>query len=329
MDITGEGASVYAEAKGEYTRQLCQYLVPAIHKYFLELFDNAKEQEPEVKKQLVQFQTLLEATSEWNVDKVQRETQRILISTQCDYIEELLTAVFIAHTKVLSAIRLTNKQKKLQITIPKLEHFLHRTLTECARHLWNNTFLFSSSYTPLERQKNMRQVEGLISEGVLQGVRTMLPVKSILREYLAGDESESEYETDSESDEESDEEVVEKPIDPPSAVSYTAPVPVPASLPFHVSTATSVSAPAPAAFMPPSVPTPIVSSQPTDNTMSSISKVNLDNEKPSVKFAEKEQEELLFVDTNDIGFDETHTELNGPTGPSGEEDTAFEFEEIV
>ena len=309
MDLTGEGASVYAEAKSEYTRQLCQFLVPAIHKYFLEIFDAAKEQEPEQKKQLVQFQSMLEATSEWNIDKVQRETQRILISTQCDYIEELLTAVFIAHTKVLSAIRLTNKQKKLQITIPKLEHFLHRTLTECARHLWNNTFLFSSSYTPLERQKNMRQVEGLISEGVLQGVRTMLPVKSILREYLAAEDTESEYETDTDDSESEEEEerVEEKPVEKLEEKPVEKVEEKPVELPE------------------PKIEAPII---------------NLESTKPSVRFIEKEDEappviikqepeELLFVDTDDIGFDEAPTGPSGPTGPSNLEDTTFEFEEIL
>jgi hypothetical protein len=216
MDFSGDGVSVYAEAKGEYTRQLCQYLSPALQKYFLNMIDLAKERETDPKKHLLSFQILLEGISEWNVDKVQRETQSVAISTQCDYLEELLTAVFIAHTKVLSAIRLTNKHKKLQITIPKLEHFLHRTLTECARLLWTNTYLFSTAGSSLERQKNMRQIEALITEGVLQGVRTMLPVKSILREYLSTDdvkdnEEEEEEEEEDEDDEEEEPEPEEKP----------------------------------------------------------------------------------------------------------------------
>jgi hypothetical protein len=121
--------------------------------------------------------------------------------------------VFIAHTKVLSAIRLTNKQKKLQITIPKLEHFLHRTMTECARLLWTNTYLFAGSGTSIERQKNMRQIESIINEGILQGVRSMLPVKSILREYLTSDgdtdtdvgEDDREEEEEEEAEEEAEE----------------------------------------------------------------------------------------------------------------------------
>jgi hypothetical protein len=197
MDLNaGEGVSVYAEAKGEYTRQLCQYLVPALQSYFLELLEDAKLKEPEIKKVLLKFQQLLEEITDWNVDKVQRETSSIITSTNCDYLDELMTAVFIAHTKVLSAIRLTTKQKKLQITIPKIDHFIHRTLSECSRILWSNTFLFSESGTSIERQKNMRQIESCLTDGVLQAIRTMLPVKSILREYLKEDPEGEEEELD-------------------------------------------------------------------------------------------------------------------------------------
>jgi hypothetical protein len=316
MEVSGEGASVYAEAKGEYTRQLCQYLVPAIHTYFLEMLTNAKMQEGDTNKQLLCFQTLMEGIPEWNIDKVQHETQRILISTQCDYIEELLTAVFIAHTKVLSAIRLTNKQKKLQITIPKLEHFLHRTLKECARLLWTNTYLFSESYSPLDRQKNMRQVEGLVSEGVLQGVRTMLPVKSILREYLATedtDDTESEYESETDESEEEEPEADDKEVhvEKPKKSIVTAvkdevpPVAPPVSMPKVEQLA---------------LPAPKESAKTPDV-------LNLDFAKPSVSFTETNTkfdatpdakpvpatytDTAEFVDTDDIAFEDVE-ESNGP-----------------
>lgn len=198
MDGIGDGVSVYAEAKGEYTKQMCQYLVPALHKYFLDLLEEAKTKEPEQKKLLLQFQALLEAIPEWNMDKVQRETGVVQAASQCDYLEELLAAVFIAHTKVLSAIRLTTKQKKLQITIPRLEHFLHRTMTECARILWSNTYLFSPTAPSLERQRALRQIETLLQDGVLQSIRSMLPVKNILREYLHSGGAESEEDEDEE-----------------------------------------------------------------------------------------------------------------------------------
>ena len=221
MDHSNDSVGVYAEAKGEYTKQLTQFLGQPILTFFLKLLDTAKEREADPKKLLLSFQILLEDISEWNHDKVQRETQNIAMGTQCDYLEELLTAVFVAHTKVLSSIRLTNKQKRLQITIPKLEHFLHKTLIECARFLWTNTYLFSSSCTAIEKQKNMRHVESFISDGISQGIRLMLPVKSILREYLSTEESdhddeEEEGEEDEEEEDEEEEEEEKKEETPPA-----------------------------------------------------------------------------------------------------------------
>jgi len=78
MDIGGEGVSVYAEAKSEYTKQLCQYLVSPIQQYFLDLLEDAKLKEPESKRVLVAFQGMLENISDWNVDKVQRETASVI-----------------------------------------------------------------------------------------------------------------------------------------------------------------------------------------------------------------------------------------------------------
>jgi len=211
MDLGGDGVSVYAEAKSEYTKQLCQYLVPPIQQFFLDLLEEAKEKEADSKRVLLMFQTLLEDISDWNTDKVQRETAAISQKSQCDYLEELMTAVFIAHTKVLSAIRLTTKQKKLQITIPKIDHFIHRTLRECSRLLWSNTYLFSTNVASIERQKNQRLIENFLNEGVLQGIRSMLPVKNILREYLKddGEDAEEEAEAEAEAEKEVEKEKVE------------------------------------------------------------------------------------------------------------------------
>ena len=184
--MDGADISVYGEAKGEYTRQLCVFLVPCLESYFLGLLEEAKVLSPNPSKVLWHFQTLLQSIPDWNQDKVTKETELIQKDCKCDYLEELLTAVFIAHTKVLSAIRLTTKQKKLQITIPKIDHFLHRVLSDSARALWVNAYLFADTNS-IDKQKNLRQVATLLQDSVLQGIRGLLPVKSILREYLQED----------------------------------------------------------------------------------------------------------------------------------------------
>jgi hypothetical protein len=160
----------------------------------LELLEEAKVLAANPSKTLWHFQSLMQSIPDWNQDKVTKETDRIQADCKCDYLEDLLTAVFIAHTKVLSAIRLTTRQKKLQITIPKIDHFLHRVLSDSARSLWTNAYLFAETNS-IDKQKNLRQVSALLQESVLQGIRGLLPVKSILREYLNDDD-------DDESDEE-------------------------------------------------------------------------------------------------------------------------------
>jgi hypothetical protein len=56
--------------------------------------------------------------------------------------------------------------------------------------LWTNAYLFADSNS-IEKQKNLRQVSFLLNDSVLQAIRGLLPVKSILREYLHEDEEEA------------------------------------------------------------------------------------------------------------------------------------------
>jgi hypothetical protein len=135
-----------------------------------------------------EFQTMCAEIPRWNQDVIEANIATMLDSCRCDYIEDLMTAVFIAHTKMLTAIRVNSQQKKLQITLPKLDHFLHRVFTECARSFWKAPFLFSEEYSPVERQKNILQAETLCAEALSSAVRSLLPVKNILRDYLKEDD---------------------------------------------------------------------------------------------------------------------------------------------
>lgn len=195
-------ASVYSEAKGEYTKQLTLFIVPTYHRFFMECLQQAATEEPQAKRQLWKFQELLSQIPDWNMDRVQRETSRIIQEIQCDYLEELLTAVFIAHTKVLTAIRVGNKNKRVQITIPKLDHFIHRALSECSRLLWSSAYLFHSELSPIEKQKNHRQIEQLLHEGIAQAIRGLLPVKNILKDYLAEPDADQTEDDDADDEEE-------------------------------------------------------------------------------------------------------------------------------
>ena len=195
MEFQDSSAAIYSEAKSEYTGQLVFNFQPTLLRFFLDRFAEVKtlpNVTSKTKSALSAFQDSLSQIPEWNLDKVHSETTRLLEAIQCDYMEDLITAVFIAHTKILSAIRLHSKpRRKINITVPKADHFMHRTMSECSRFLWSNVYLFDDTVSSVDRQKNMNEVNRLLENGILQAIRNLLPVKSILRDSLQEDDSEA------------------------------------------------------------------------------------------------------------------------------------------
>jgi hypothetical protein len=180
-----ENVATYSEARSEYTKQLATFIVPSIVAWFQALWArNSSDRQ----RCLSAFQNECEEIARWNQDRIHDEVRVLLEKSGCDYMEELMTAVFVAHTKVLTAVRLSTKLKKLSITVPKLDHFLHRIFKESARCFWKSPFLFMSEGGVVERQKNILQVEALASEAITTAIRGLLPVKQILQDYLGEDE---------------------------------------------------------------------------------------------------------------------------------------------
>ena len=206
-------ANVYSEAKSEYMLQLSQYLTPAYFRFYLDLLARAKdEMKDEPKRCLWQFQNLLAEVEDWNMERVTREIQSIISEVEhsgCDFLEDLLTAVFIAHTKVLAAVRLNNKNKNVQISLPKIDRFLFKVFCECSRLLWQSAYLFRDNVGSMEKQQNYRQIQNLIDSGIKAAIRSLVPVKSLLKDCMNQDPTinNSEANSDSESDEEEEPEV--------------------------------------------------------------------------------------------------------------------------
>ena len=195
MEVQDSSAAIYSEAKSEYTDQLVFNFQPALLRFFLDRFTEVKASDivtSKAKSALSEFQNSLSQIPDWNLDKVHSETSELLKAINCDYIEDLITAVFIAHTKILSAIRLHSKpRRKINITVPKPDHFMHRTMSECSRFLWSNVYLFDDTVPSVDRQKNMNEVNHFLEKGILQAIRNLLPVKSILRDSLQEDDDDA------------------------------------------------------------------------------------------------------------------------------------------
>ena len=138
----------------------------------------------------------------------------------------------------------------MKITLPKLDHFLHRVFIECARGFWKAPFLFLESIPMIEKQKNVLQMESMCIEALSGAVRSLLPVKSILTEYLAEDEGEEEEEKEEEPIVAPKPKAKKTPLPLPSTITTIAPVPsIITTVAPELSTITSI-APVPSTIAP-------------------------------------------------------------------------------
>jgi len=86
--------------------------------------------------------------------------------------------------KLLTSMRVGQKQKKIDINIPKLDDFIHKAYIHVARKIYKNVYLFEINIPPLQIQKNNRELEIIIQECILNTIRDSIPVESILKAYM-------------------------------------------------------------------------------------------------------------------------------------------------
>jgi hypothetical protein len=183
------------EARNEWCSRLVSILTPLVEEGVRSIFDEAWKiclDSDEMNKYLMTFQNLLSRIPKWNSVIVEEERQRIIERSGCNYLEDLITCVHIIQLKVLTCIRVGNKQKKIDISIPKLDPFIHRVYIQTARKIYQNVYLFEKNISPMQTQKNARELEMLVQEAILTTIRESIPTEAIIRAYM--DESEEQEE---------------------------------------------------------------------------------------------------------------------------------------
>ena len=175
-------------SKNDYIGRLINILTPqitigvkSILKSAIELCNNNREDE----KYLMTFQNFLAQIPSWNQTTIDKEKDRIISESACDYLEDLVTCIHLIHFKIVTSVNVGNKNiKKVDINIPKFDVFIHQAYCEVARNIWSNIFLFHVDVEPLEYQKNMREVELIIRESLINTVRNNIPIKDVINTYL-------------------------------------------------------------------------------------------------------------------------------------------------
>jgi hypothetical protein len=196
------------ESKNEWGARLLTILTPLIIEGFKSIFEESYKlckDNGELDKYLMTFQNFITRIPKWNATIIENERKRIIERSGCSYLEELVTCIHIIQLKLLTAMRVGQKQKKIDINIPKLDDFIHKVYINVARKIYKNVYLFEVHSQPLQIQRHNRELEIIVQECILNAVRDSIPVESILRAYM--DETVEE-----EVVEEIKEQIIEQPV---------------------------------------------------------------------------------------------------------------------
>lgn len=175
------------ESRNEWCARLINILTPLVTEGVRSIFDESWklcQENDEQEKYLMTFQNFLGRIPKWNPTIVEEETKRIVEKSNCGYLNDLISCVHIIQLKSLTCMRVGNKQKKIDISIPSLNDFIHKVYINSARKIYTNIYLFERNISPLQIQKHNRELELIIREQILNTIRDNIPVENILKVYL-------------------------------------------------------------------------------------------------------------------------------------------------
>lgn len=178
--------SVLSSSKDEWCCRLLNILTPLMIEGIKSILNESCElcKKNNENKYLMTFQNLISRIPKWNPTIIETERKRIVNKSGCIYLEELITCVHIIQLKLLTAMRVGQKQKKIDVNIMKIDDFIHKCYINIARKVYKNVYLFEKNIEPLQVQKNNRELECIVKECILNTIRDSIPIESILKAYM-------------------------------------------------------------------------------------------------------------------------------------------------
>ena len=156
---------ILVDAKTEYTRQLINIITPVIYQGIKLIYNESKNKSIENEETnlcLSYFQNELSEIPKWNQIIITEKYNTIIEQSKCDWLDDLMTAVFVSHTKILTSINTSKNKNKINLQIPKVDFFIHQCYIDVAREFWKNPYLFDSNVNNFEYQRNRRDAIQII-----------------------------------------------------------------------------------------------------------------------------------------------------------------------
>jgi hypothetical protein len=149
----------------------------------IEVFDemyNEAMKNSKGKQVLIMFQKHLKEVPNWSNAMSKRHSDNI--TDRCSWFGDLLAAVFVACTKILSAVRLNAGNKKISLKLPTEEVFIQTCYNNIAKDLYRDPYIFHDEQSEYMRDENLRVRFTLCIENT---VKELIPVQQILQTYMS------------------------------------------------------------------------------------------------------------------------------------------------
>lgn len=202
-----DNLNVLVEAKKEYLGQLCLIMCPPM----IEVFDEMYRESVKIskgRKILIMFQKLLKEVPNWSNAMSKQHTDNI--ADRCAWFNDLLAAVFVACTKILSAVRLKADNKKISLKLPTNEVFIQTCYNNIAKDLYKDPYIFHSEQSEYTRDENLTM---RFCGAIENTVKELIPVQQILQTYMS--QESRDIDLDGEIEDTIDPDVVDEMETPP------------------------------------------------------------------------------------------------------------------
>lgn len=171
---------VLVEAERKYMAKLSSAMTPVMIDAFFDLYAEAKKVS-QGRKTLIQFQALLVEIKNWNNTIVKQHTDSIIKT--CAMFSNLLAAVFVISVKIMSAVRISNDSRKLNIKLPTNDIFVHSCYIAAAKDLYEDPFVVANDMKDSERRAQLTQ---RFTKCIKDVIEDFIPVQQILDTYIPG-----------------------------------------------------------------------------------------------------------------------------------------------
>src|SRR6056300_1194241 len=174
-----DNLNVLVEAKKEYLGQLCHLMTPVMIEVFQDMYDEATKLS-KGRKVLIMYQKLLMEVPNWC--NAMSKSHSDNITERCAWFSDLLAAVFVACTKILSAVRLKSDNKKISLKLPTNEVFIQTVYNNAAKNLYKDPYVYHEEQSEYIRDEKLTSRFCVCIE---ESIKELIPVQQILQTYMS------------------------------------------------------------------------------------------------------------------------------------------------